>query len=322
LASRRRARGWTSRGRGARRTPTGGARQSAVPNGLSVYHFVKDAAISRDQTFSWFKLQSSLQDGSTKGAYSFYGLQGDHGVLKQPRCRTELYWALANSSWGLGPSLFDAAPPYRNKEMMASWWEAMPKIGHGPARRDGIFDEATDVVLRELEASPSLKRFANLQGLPPAWAPSENFCGGNAGARAGLDVRMYVDTDAPATGAPVGCRTAAAVRFGVPAGISVFPGHAIGVHGGAIQAAMDEVTAICCRVWAAPGCTTRKISHQISRPAYQFQTYKALCEITSLKHEGALVIVKARLTDLLGETICITTSELVDFEKMAFLQHS
>mmetsp|Transcript_88801 Transcript_88801/g.276080 ORF Transcript_88801/g.276080 Transcript_88801/m.276080 type:complete len:134 (+) Transcript_88801:813-1214(+) len=100
------------------------------------------------------------------------------------------------------------------------------------------------------------------------------------------------------------------------------PGAGRGVHSGAVQAAMDEITAICCRVWRAPGCTTRKISHEVAGPAYQFRTYRAVCRIEGVKNDGALLVVKATLLDLLGEVVCTTISEMLDFERMMMLQHA
>eukprot|EP00413_Alexandrium_margalefii_P019406 CAMPEP_0204552312 /NCGR_PEP_ID=MMETSP0661-20131031/26523_1 /ASSEMBLY_ACC=CAM_ASM_000606 /TAXON_ID=109239 /ORGANISM="Alexandrium margalefi, Strain AMGDE01CS-322" /LENGTH=160 /DNA_ID=CAMNT_0051559319 /DNA_START=8 /DNA_END=487 /DNA_ORIENTATION=- len=160
-----------------------------------------------------------------------------------------------------------------------------------------------------------------MTGKPPGWVISENYCSGNSAAKNGLDIRMYVDASGGADADPVGRSTASAVRFGCAAGASVFPGGGAGVHSGAVQAAMDEITAICCRVWRAPGCTTRKISHEVAGPAYQFRTYRAVCRIEGVKNDGALLVVKATLLDLLGEVVCTTISEMLDFERMMMLQH-
>merc|ERR1712070_245865 len=121
-------------------------------------------------------------------------------------------------------------------------------------------------------------------------------------------------------GSAIGCRIVCAVRFGNIAGIKVEPGGMSGVHGGAIQSVMDEITAQCVRYWAVPSCTTRKISHTISGRVFQFQTYKCECKIDSIQNDGCIFVSRGKLLDPLGKPVCTSTSETLDFARMAALQ--
>jgi len=211
--------------------------------------------------------------------------------------------------------------PRDEKEELEIFFRAAEKIGHGPRRPDGLFDEEHDEVLLELGADPSMIPVSNMHGNLPLLYAVENFTSGNASALGGLDLRMYVDSSSGERhSGKKGGRAVFAVRFGNGAGIDVFPGSGMGVHGGAIQAAMDEVTAQCARMWETPHCTTRKITHQISRPVWQFQTYKAVCEIESFKNDGAVIVARAQLLDLLGTPVCISVADLVSPWRLAVLQ--
>jgi len=286
-----------------------------VPNDIAVYFLLGDKAVTRERAFGWFQFQPSLQDGATKSAYPFFGVQGDHGLLRQPRRRTELYWALGNATW-LGH--LGSVRPQGSESLDQSYRDAADKFGHGP-KPDGLFHDQ-DIVLAELDGDPTMRPFPNLNGREQ-WYCNENFCAGNAAASIGLDIRMYYDSGSvPSDGGKVGLRTVSAVRFGNHPGISVFPGGAMGVHGGAIQAVMDETTALAVRVWVAPDCTTRRITHQISKPVYQFQTYRVVCVVEGLQNSGALCTVKGTMTDVLGDVVCITKSDMVDIRAMRMLQ--
>jgi len=284
---------------------------------------VSDDVIKRDQCFDWFKLQPSLQDGATKGAYPFFGVQGDHSILHHPQQRTDLFWAFATSLWGCGPAPTEVRIPRGPEEELKAFQEASWAFGHSLHRPDGLFDEQGDVVLSKLRANPELRPFTNMHGKNGMQFCAENFCAGNVAASIGLDIRMFSDMSSLQLDESVytlGCRTVSAIRFGNHAGISAFPGGAIGVHGGAIQAAMDELTALCMRIWVCPATTTRKITHQISRPVYQFQTYTAECEIERFLNNGAICVIKGRLLDVLGQVVCVSSSDMVNVNVMATQQ--
>jgi len=293
-----------------------------VPGNIIVYHFMGDKAVTRARAFAWFSLQPSLQDGSAKSAYPMYGLQGNHAVLRHPWHRTELFWALAA---GMGRGL----PPPGATECTTSEGlnlycrQASQRLGHGP-KPDGLFID-DDVVLAELDANPDLMAFPNFGG----WLEhgliycQENFTAGNAACLNGLDIRMYMDkTSKTLDGEFVGCRCIFALRFGNSAGISVFPGLGAQVHGGAIQGAMDEITAQTPRIWIGPLMTTRKITHTIPRPVHLFHTYTVRTEIERVKNDGTTYVVKATMTDLLGEVVAISTAELVDLHSFEALKSS
>merc|ERR1712129_165283 len=116
---------------------------------------------------------------------------------------------------------------------------------------------------------PNMVRIPNLNWEENMPYINENWTSGNAAAAIGLDIRMYADKlSAPSDGSKIGCRIICAVRFGNNPGIKVDPGHGLGVHGGAIQSVMDEITAQCVRYWAVPGCTTRKSRTQSRRGCF------------------------------------------------------
>lgn len=294
-----------------------------VPRDLSVYFFLEDGAISQELVRSWFKFQPSLQDGATKGAYQIFGLQGDHGVLQHPWRRTEFFWALANHTWSAGVLRADpqtSSPITASLTELAAYQQACHKLGHGQ-RSVSLFDESIDTVLQELDRDPNMIRIPNINWEDGLFCVNENWTSGNAAASIGLDIRMYADKASSSTnGSAIGCRIVCAVRFGNNPGIKVHPGGAAGVHGGAIQSVMDEITAQCVRYWAVPGCTTRKISHTISGRVFQFQTYKCECKIDNVQNDGCILVSKATLRDPLGKPVCVSASDMLDFAKMSEMQ--
>jgi len=283
-----------------------------VPNDLSVYYLSGDDVVSQEQVHAWFKFQPSLQDGAAKSAYPIFGLQGDHDLLRQPWRRTEFFWALANHTWGSSHNF--------SIEDVSVYQKTAALLGHG-RRSISLFDEANDAVLATLDRDSNMLPIPNVNLREGQCCVNENWTSGNAAAGIGLDIRMYANMASQASSC-VGCQIVCAVRFGNNPGIGVRPGAASGVHGGAIQSVMDEITAQCVRYWAAPACTTRKINHIISGRVFQFQTYRCKCEIEKIQDDGCVYVSCAKLMDPLGKVVCTSRADMLDLPAMIAMQKS
>mmetsp|Transcript_142633 Transcript_142633/g.251775 ORF Transcript_142633/g.251775 Transcript_142633/m.251775 type:complete len:595 (-) Transcript_142633:90-1874(-) len=290
-----------------------GPQKVTVPNKVTVYHLLGDNALSKDRVFEWFSLEE--QDGSTKSAYPFYGLQADHSILQQPRHRADFFWSMSTGN-GLAPLTIE----FGIALTLEDYQTAAVALGHGDVST-GLIDGDTDLVFLAFENEPHLKRIPNVNKMNAKAYSQSNWTAGPTAFSIGLDIRMWWDTSIqPEEGSVVGKRIVCAVRFGNPPCIQIAKGAISGIHGGAIQSVMDEITAQCVRINAVPGCTTRNIMHQISGPAFAYQTYSAECIIESVKNDKCVFVSKATLKDPLGKAVCISKSDMVDLARMAQLQ--
>lgn len=289
-------------------------KEFSVPNKLAVYAFISDAAVAKDRMRSWFRLQQSLTDGATKGAYPYFSLQGDLGMLRDPVRRAEFYWALSaqwDSARPVAPAILAVVESRRN----APYRTACEQLGH-PFPLAGGLIPAQDELLQQLQEDPSMVPFPKMGIHSEGIFALDGFCSGYTSVANGMDIRMYFDkASGPAGHAKpselVGCRTVSLARFGRGGGIDRDAPLSIGVHGGAIQALMDEVTAECVKYWATGVCVTRKISHNMARAVYQFKTYKVVCEISAVSDDSIVYTVKGKVLDQ-DEAIVHTQADLVD----------
>lgn len=293
-----------------------GPQKFQVPNKVAVYHLLADNAISKDRVFDWFSLE--VQDGSTKSAYPFFGLQSDHSILNKPRPRTELYWSLTNNNLSFlndGTELIT-----QGQASLKDYQRAAVRLGHGEIT-NGLIDAETDLVVLAFDKDPKLKRIPNANLMLGKWIVQDNWTSGPTARSIGLDIRMWWDTSIePPDGSKVGMRILCAVRFGNPPLINIRPGTTLGIHGGAIQSVMDEITAQCVRINAVPGCTTRQISHTISASVQAYVTYSCECVIENVKNDSCIFVSRGTLKDPLGKSVAISKADMVDLRRMAELQ--
>lgn len=149
-------------------------------------------------------------------------------------------------------------------------------IAYGiPDLQDGLFPP-NDPLLRRLAsqykpytkalAVPTVDGGFAFQQVPSGWVSGSSACGH------GIDLRFFVqEGNEP--------KLLGALRFSDGAVIGKgFPGTS--VHGGAVETALDEATAECCKCKLFPVAITVKIEFKIARRVLPQTTYLVECELT------------------------------------------
>ncbi len=195
----------------------------------------------------------------------------------------------------------DDATRHKREGTTEGYREAVIRTGwtSGP----GLF-ETDDPVLFGKYASDAFRPFA--KHLPNAVSPYEPvetggfISGREAVEQRGIDLRLLWECE--------GGKVVGVVRFdGGKAAIG--PGYS--VHGGAIQAVLDEATAEAGKMGAFPYLATRRISHEIKKPVPCGTTLEVWTEVREVK--GLRCFVAGEIRDPTAGTVFASAeAELVN----------
>eukprot|EP00873_Tetraselmis_striata_P018893 jgi/Tetstr1/439157/TSEL_027609.t1 len=183
-----------------------------------------------------------------------------------------------------------------------------------PDRPDGLFPQNCPVLAALLADGfvPFQKHLSALDA--PNKLVHDSWAVGNSAARAGLDLRYFYRA-----GAPHG-ELAGAVVFGEAAKIG--GAFDVGVHGGAIETALDEATAELCKAEVAPIATTVEAAFKIKKALEAGVTYRVRCRIREVKGFRVWVIGHIESTNDSQPAAVLATCEaqLIDMGKFLALQ--
>lgn len=194
------------------------------------------------------------------------------------------------------------ADELRNKKIGTSEGYRHAVMAHGWTSGPGLF-EPDDAVLKKY-ARDTCRPFA--KHLPNAVSPYEPvetggfITGREAVEHRGIDLRLLWECEEG--------RVVGAVRFD-QGKAAIGPGYS--VHGGAIQAVLDEATAEAGKMVAFPYLATRRIAHEIKKPVPCGTTLEVWTEVRDIK--GLRCFVAGEIRDPnAGTVLAACEAELVN----------
>ena len=169
-------------------------------------------------------------------------------------------------------------------------YEAAVLAGGLPPRRAGLFPPG-DKTLAELGSGGVMKPFTKYLPLKCAAGgdafalTADGWASGESAAAHGLDLRLFIRPGQEHK------KLEAAVRFGDAAKIGT-GFDAVGVHGGAIETALDEATAELAKSKLFPMASTYSIEFKIKKPVQTHTTYRIVCAVEKVR--AARLATRAR----------------------------
>lgn len=189
-------------------------------------------------------------------------------------------------------------------------------VAEGIPDRDNSLFPPDDALLKQLANQRGLKPFqklligasGNFEVVLGSWAVGDN------AAKNGMDLRYFYDTNT--IGQKVGARVVAAVRFSDDAAIG--KGFWTSAHGGAVETALDEVTAELAKIGIAPLAYTIDAQFSLKKPCPLNTSLVVEATVVSIVSDGLRINTEAKLQSFGPDPVVYATCkvQIVDYGRL------